>query len=73
VIDAPLYQPKPLINGLAGLTLGAIIGALIVLALEWMATDVLATVENVERSLELPVLAAIPAAVQRSTTEKGPR
>jgi capsular polysaccharide biosynthesis protein len=72
VIDAPLYQPKPLINGLAGLALGAIIGALIVLALEWMATDVLATVENVERSLELPVLAAIPAAVQQATTEKGP-
>jgi capsular polysaccharide biosynthesis protein len=73
VIDAPLYQPKPLINGLAGLALGAIIGALIVLALEWMATDVLATVENVEQSLELPVLAAIPAAVQQATTEKGPR
>ncbi|MCX6028431.1 MAG: Wzz/FepE/Etk N-terminal domain-containing protein [Chloroflexi bacterium] len=61
VIDAPLYQPKPLTNGLAGFALGAIIGALIVLALEWMAADVLATPESVERSLALPVLGAIPA------------
>ncbi len=61
VIDAPLYQPKPLTNGLAGFVLGAIIGALIVLALEWMAADVLATPENVERCLALPVLGAIPA------------
>jgi capsular polysaccharide biosynthesis protein len=61
VIDAPLYRPKPLTNTLAGLLLGALIGIVIALALEWMSSDVLATVEGAERSLGLPVLGAIPA------------
>jgi capsular polysaccharide biosynthesis protein len=50
-------------NAIAGLVLGVLIGALIVLALEWMSADVLATVEGVERCLGLPVLGAIPASV----------
>ncbi|MGC8782212.1 MAG: YveK family protein [Anaerolineae bacterium] len=62
MIDAPLYQPKPLTNALAGGVLGALIGVLIVLALEWMAADILATPATVERALGVPVLAAIPAA-----------
>ncbi|PKO22270.1 MAG: hypothetical protein CVU38_10170, partial [Chloroflexi bacterium HGW-Chloroflexi-1] len=61
VIDAPLYKPKPLTNALAGGVLGALIGALIVLALEWMAADILATPKSVERTLGLPVLGTIPA------------
>jgi capsular polysaccharide biosynthesis protein len=61
VIDAPLYQPKPLMNAIAGFVLGAIIGALILLALEWMSADVLATPENVEKATGLPVLGVIPA------------
>jgi capsular polysaccharide biosynthesis protein len=61
VIDAPLYQPKPLMNAIAGFALGAIIGALILLALEWMSADVLATPENVEKATGLPVLGVIPA------------
>ena len=65
VIDAPLYKPKPLTNAIAGLALGALIGALIVLALEWMAADILATPETVERD-------AGPAGVgQRSRLCKG--
>ena len=62
VIDAPLYRPKPLTSALAGGVLGGLIGALIVLALEWMAADILATTQNVERTLDLPVLGAVPAA-----------
>jgi capsular polysaccharide biosynthesis protein len=61
VIDAPLYQPKPLMNTIAGFVLGAIIGALILLALEWMSADVLATPDNVEKATGLPVLGIIPA------------
>ena len=61
VIDAPLYQPKPLMNAIAGFVLGAIIGALILLALEWMSADVLVTSENVEKATGLPVLGVIPA------------
>jgi capsular polysaccharide biosynthesis protein len=61
VIDAPLYQPKPLTNAVAGAVLGALIGALIVLALEWMSSDILATPASVERTLSLSVLGAIPS------------
>ncbi|MGQ9489208.1 MAG: YveK family protein [Anaerolineae bacterium] len=61
VIDAPLYRPNWRMNAVAGFALGALIGALIVLALEWMAADVLADAEHVERTLGLPVLGAIPA------------
>jgi capsular polysaccharide biosynthesis protein len=61
VIDAPLFQPKPLMNTIAGFVLGAIIGALIVLALEWISADILTTPENVEKATGLPVLGIIPA------------
>jgi capsular polysaccharide biosynthesis protein len=71
VIDAPLYQPKPMTNALAGFALGALIGALIVLALEWMASDILATPEAVERTLSLPVLGAIPAVQGTETKQRG--
>jgi capsular polysaccharide biosynthesis protein len=65
VIDAPLYRPNWKLNLVAGLALGALIGALIVLALEWMAADILATPEHIERTTGLPVLGAIPAASRR--------
>lgn len=65
VIDAPLYRPNWKMNLIAGLALGALIGALIVLALEWMAADILATPEHVERTIGAPVLGAIPAAGKR--------
>jgi non-specific protein-tyrosine kinase len=61
VIDAALYKPKPVTNALVGGVLGALIGALIALALEWMSSDILATPEHVERALGLPVSGAIPA------------
>lgn len=70
VIDAPLYQPKPLTNAIAGLVLGALIGALIVLALEWMAADILATPEHVARATGLPVLGSIPAATPGMVEKK---
>ncbi|OQA46803.1 MAG: Chain length determinant protein [Chloroflexi bacterium ADurb.Bin325] len=62
VIDAPLYRPNWKMNAVAGFVLGALLGALVVLALEWMAADILATPEKVERALGLAVLGAIPAA-----------
>lgn len=62
VIDAPLYRPNWKMNMVAGFALGALLGALLVLALEWMAADILATPEHVERTLGLPVLGAIPLA-----------
>ncbi len=70
VIDAPLYRPNWKMNLIAGFALGALIGALIVLALEWMAADILATPEHVQRTLGLPVLGTIPALpLQRQGTK----
>lgn len=66
VIDAPLFQPKPVTNAAAGGVLGALIGALIILALEWMAADILATPAVVTRTLGLPILGVIPAAGRRT-------
>lgn len=61
LIDAPLFKPKPLVNALAGFVLGALLGLLIVLALEWLEADILRTPAAVERTLGLSVLGAIPA------------
>jgi len=66
VIDAPLYRPNIKMNLVAGLALGVLIGALIVLLLEWMAGDILATPEHVQRLTGLPVLGVIPAAGKRN-------
>jgi capsular polysaccharide biosynthesis protein len=61
IIDAPLFKPKPLLNAIAGLVLGALLGLLIVFALEWLEADILRTPAAVERSLGLNVLGTIPA------------
>ncbi len=60
-IDAPLYKPKPTTNALAGGVLGGLIGLMIVLGLEWMSADILATQADVERVLGLPVSGTIPS------------
>jgi non-specific protein-tyrosine kinase len=62
VIEPVVYKPKPLENGAAGLVLGALIGMLIVLGLEWAEGDILATPEAIQRHLGLPVLGAALAA-----------
>ena len=61
VIDAPLFKPKPLLNAIAGLVLGALLGLLIVFLLEWLEADILRTPAAIERTLGLGVLGAIPA------------
>ncbi len=71
VIDAPLYQPKPLMNTLAGLVLGAVLGALIVLVLEWMSADILAAPEELEKATGLPVLGTIPTVTQATNKKQG--
>lgn len=59
-IDAPRYQPQPLLNAIAGSVLGLLFGVAVVLLLTWMEADLLRTPESVERTLALPVLGAIP-------------
>lgn len=56
-----LYTPKTKINVLAGAVLGALLGGAVVFLLEYLESNIVRTKEDVERFLEIPVLAAIPA------------
>lgn len=60
VRDAPQIRPKPVLNALAAGVLGALVGGLIIFVLEWLEADILRSPENVERTLGIPVLGAIP-------------
>ncbi len=59
--DAPLWRPNPKLNAVAGLILGALIGAFIVFLLEWLASRYIRTADDMERS-GIRVLGAIPDA-----------
>ncbi|HEY52162.1 MAG TPA: hypothetical protein G4N94_01760 [Caldilineae bacterium] len=60
--DAPQWKPNPKMNALAGLILGALAGALIIFALEWLESGVLRDTEDVEKALGTSVLGTIPPA-----------
>jgi capsular polysaccharide biosynthesis protein len=60
-LDAPLFRPNLMMNGVAGAILGALIGLLIVYLLEWLEADILRTPQVVERAIGVPVLGSIPA------------
>lgn len=65
VVDSPkvsLFRPNTRINVLAGAILGLLLGGLIIFAIEYVEAGVLRSPEDVERSLSLSVLGAIPAA-----------
>jgi capsular polysaccharide biosynthesis protein len=55
------FSPKTTVNVLAGAILGAFAGGVIVFFIEYMQAGILRRAEDVERTLELPVLAQIPA------------
>lgn len=55
------YQPRPLVNAVAGMALGMLLGIALVVALTWMEADLLRTPAALERALAVPVLGAIPA------------
>lgn len=62
--DDPTYsldKPRTATNSAAGIVLGAMIGLLIVGALEWAQGSVVRTGADVERALSLPLLADVPA------------
>lgn len=61
--DNPRYDllaPRPIINAAAGGVLGLLLGAIIVFVLEYLESSVVRRREDVERVLDIPVLAAIP-------------
>lgn len=55
-----LLSPRPLINAAAGGILGLVLGGVIIFILEYLESSVVRNREDVERSLDLPVLAALP-------------
>lgn len=57
--DAGLYSPKTKLNAAAGGVAGALIGAVIVFALEWLRASTVRSAQDLER-LHIPALAAIP-------------
>ena len=57
---AAIYTPKTKINLLAGGVLGLLIGAVIVVVMEWLEAGVVRSTEDLER-FNLPALGAIPA------------
>lgn len=68
-IDTASYRqhsPRTQINTLAGAALGLLLGGAVVFVLEYMDSNIVRRREDVERFLELPVLAAVPAQDSRS-------
>ncbi|NOZ71096.1 MAG: hypothetical protein GXP38_04160 [Chloroflexi bacterium] len=61
VRDAPKWKPNPLMNTLAGIILGILLGGIIVFVLEWLESGIIRTTKDVERFLDIPVLGAIPS------------
>ncbi len=55
------YTPRTAINTIAGAMLGLLVGGAIVFVLEYLESNIVRRREDVERFLDLPVLAAIPA------------
>jgi capsular polysaccharide biosynthesis protein len=55
-----IFSPKTSVNVLAGAILGALIGLIIVFALEWLDSDIVRTAEDLERVIGVTVLGAIP-------------
>ncbi len=58
---AEIFSPKTKVNTLAGALFGALLGGLIVFFLEWLESDIVRTVEDVERLIGVTVLGTIPA------------
>jgi capsular polysaccharide biosynthesis protein len=61
--DNPTYSlesPRPPINAAAGAILGVLLGGIIVFGLEYLESSVVRRREDLERSLDIPVLAAVP-------------
>ena len=61
--DDPKYdlnRPRPTINAAAGAILGVILGAIIIFVLEFLESSIIRRREDLERTIDIPVLAAIP-------------
>lgn len=67
------YSPSTRINTLAGALVGLLVGFLVVFFLEWLEQDVVRTAVDLERTVQVTVLGAIPPTLSESggqTTEQ---
>ncbi len=55
-----LLRPRPGLNAAIGAVAGLLVGGVIVFALEFLESSIIRRREDVERALEIPVLATIP-------------
>lgn len=55
-----LYSPRTLINTAAGGILGVLLGGVVIFILEYLESSVVRNRDDIESSLSIPVLAAIP-------------
>ncbi|MFQ5593420.1 MAG: YveK family protein [Anaerolineae bacterium] len=62
--DGQKFKPRTKVNAAAGGVLGALLGGLIVLFLEFVEAGIIHSPEDVERYLETPVLGLIPPSGQ---------
>ncbi|MGH2525057.1 MAG: YveK family protein, partial [Anaerolineales bacterium] len=63
VLDPPqyaLYSPRTNVNTLAGGILGLLLGGVVIFILEYLESNVIRSPQDVERTLKLSVLGAIP-------------
>lgn len=75
LLDAPtatLRQPQTLVNTVAGAFLGVVVGMVIVLFLDWLASSVIRTATEAERCLGVPVHGVIPAAAVEQSRQGPP-
>jgi len=56
-----LFKPKWKINTLAGAILGLLAGFVVVVILEWLESDTIRDIKDLETGLEIPVLGEIPS------------
>lgn len=68
-----IFSPKTSINVGAGAILGALIGIIIIFALEWLDSDIVRTPEDLERVIGVTVLGAIPTMDEKESDGKSAR
>lgn len=71
-LPGSLHKPKWKINVLAGSLFGILVGALVILILEWLESDIIRTSADMERHSGVAVLGVIPhtAALARPSRER---